>query len=290
MKQFNWQEMKEFWRIHGSTWSARNDFEKDPLGLNVVVYPGASTWLNDYFAFFQKKIYVELLRHVQPECPGGSALDVGCGAGRWCRVLKDNGYDKVTGLDLQPQLVTKDREMHPDIRFECGAIQDFSPDRLFDLVSSVTVLQHLPYDQQAVAVRKLRELTKTNGYAVILENIKEKGPHVFSNSIPQWLKIFQDAGFKAVSIRRYDYSPCFRFHAWAVRTLSGGLGLRTETNKDLSPADFAFIPRGKKSFVHRVSDGVRDLAITADWRVESLLVPLNFGISSLHCGFLFQAV
>src|SRR5262249_26787159 len=137
------------------------------------------------------------------------ALDVGCGAGRWCRLLKDRGFQTV-GIDLQPELVEQNRQRFPEIRFVQSAIQDYTSESCFDLISSVTVLQHLPFEEQAIAVRKMRELTKRGGFVIALENIEDQGQHVFANSIESWQQLFQSCSFRVVMRRRYDYSPFSR--------------------------------------------------------------------------------
>jgi SAM-dependent methyltransferase len=75
-----------------------------------------------------------------PYCPkAGSALEIGCGAGNWCVVLAQRGFD-VTGVDISPKAIAWARERARRegcrMRFEvagAAALLDWEPDR-FDLV------------------------------------------------------------------------------------------------------------------------------------------------------------
>jgi len=44
--------------------------------------------------------------------------------------------------------VDLNRARHPEIEFECVSVQEFEPEEPFDLISSVTVLQHNPFPEQ----------------------------------------------------------------------------------------------------------------------------------------------
>ncbi len=62
-------------------------------------------------------------------------LDVGCGAGRFCRLAADRGAT-VAGLDATAGLVTIARERVPDGDFQVGDMQQLPfPDDQFDLVT-----------------------------------------------------------------------------------------------------------------------------------------------------------
>ena len=75
-------------------------------------------------------------------------LDVGCGNGALCRMVKDAGFD-VVGAEYDEEGVRIAARAHPDIRFfRCG-VQDDPADLLaqcggaFDAVVSTEVIEHL---------------------------------------------------------------------------------------------------------------------------------------------------
>lgn len=290
MKRFSWQDMKKYWEIHSSHWAEIN-YEQYPEGLTNVCHPGAPFWLNQYYAQLQKKVYQMLFTKVPPPNSSARALDVGCGAGRWCRFLADSGY-KTVGIDLQPELIEINRRRYYDINFFCTSIQDYSPEETFDIISSVTVLIHIPFDEQVAVIQKLRKLLKTNGYAIVLENIRDQAPHVFSNTIKEWRAIFEEAGFRCVAIQRYDYNPLTRLYSWMVQSLISIVRLHHLKDSDLTPETFkdskySTIGLG---FLRKLNNACKRLTIALDSIIEPIFIKSNFSFSVAHCGFLFRAI
>jgi len=278
-----WPEMQSYWEWHYGRHVAL-DYQRDPEGLAVVCEASATLFLNRFYAHFQQKVYTKLLSLVPPPTSGARALDVGCGAGRWCKFLAARGY-QTTGIDLQAGLIQANRQRYPQCEFACSAIQDYDSIEPFDLISSVTVLQHVPFEEQSRAIQNLRKLVRAGGFAVALENVRDQGPHVFANSIGQWCERFRQAGFALVALRRYDYNPFLRVLRW--------IWLSTGAARTLGPSDSSDVvrepARGRKTLRTRIKHVGEILAAVADSGVETLLVGGNFSLPSRHCGFLFRA-
>ena len=81
---------------------------------------------------------VPVYRHVLERIPVGresSVLDVGCGAGRFCRIVADRGA-RVSGLDATSALIEIARERNPDGDFRVGDMEALPWDAgTFDLVT-----------------------------------------------------------------------------------------------------------------------------------------------------------
>src|SRR5688572_26487965 len=167
--------LREFWRSHDQRWADVN-LQADPAGLANVCHAGAPSWVNEYAAACQDRVFNRLLKVLPPPRRGSRALDVGCGAGRWTRKLHAVGYS-VVGVDLQPGLLERNRLEIAGVRFVYSTIQDFH-DEPFDLVNSVTVIQHNPHAEQQTIVRRLRALLRPGGHALIMENTVDRLPHV----------------------------------------------------------------------------------------------------------------
>ena len=77
---------------------------------------------------------------VQPE----TALDLGCGTGVLCRILKDAGMDAM-GMDYSSGMVDLARRENPDIPFAQGDMILWKPEGKFDLVTCTgDALNHIP--------------------------------------------------------------------------------------------------------------------------------------------------
>jgi 2-polyprenyl-3-methyl-5-hydroxy-6-metoxy-1,4-benzoquinol methylase len=261
--------MRLYWETHDRKW-AHIGYSSDPDGLQNVCHAGEARWLDEYYARFQRRVYESLLVQVPAARPGSRALDVGCGAGRWCRILTERGYEAV-GIDLQPELLERNRLYLPNIEFTRSAIQGFCSSRAFDLGSSVSVLQHLPFGEQLLAVRPIRELIKEGRLVIALENIADHG-HVFANSIAQWRALFSSCSFKCLGMRRYDYSP-FTLITGALRRIAGAIA-RKQSDDRMNANGRSTSSRGL-----RVQNGMTWIGVTLDAAIESLLVGLDL---SLH--------
>ena len=99
----------------------------------------------------------------------GNALDVGCGEGRFCRMLKQHGVNDVTGIDPTPALIGAARARDAD-----GAYLQAQAERLpfgdasFDLVISYLTLIDIP-DIQA-AIPEMARVLKPGG-ALLIANL-----------------------------------------------------------------------------------------------------------------------
>lgn len=98
--------------------------------------------------------------------PGGSALDVGCGAGgRIVRLLQQHQL-AVTGIDVSAEMVKLAIENHPDESFFVDDIYSFESDEQYDFVVAWDSIFHLPLEQQEPVVNKLCGLLKPAGVLI----------------------------------------------------------------------------------------------------------------------------
>lgn len=128
--------------------------------------------------FYNRAIQLEQRLALRPWLnvkPGMRVLDVGCGVGRWSRMLAAQGA-QVTGVDLSPTMIAQaqQRAAAQGVADRCQfRVQDLS--RLdvggeFDVVLGVTVLQHI-LDPVLLrdAVRRMTGHLAPGGRMVLLE-------------------------------------------------------------------------------------------------------------------------
>lgn len=129
----------------GAYWEDRaRRFAGEGAGLAAVCAYGMPEFYNRAIQF-EQRLALRPWLHVKP---GTRVLDVGCGIGRWSRLLASRGA-RVTGVDLSPTMIAQaqQRAQAEGVADRCQfRVQDLS--RLeaggpFDLVLGVTVLQHI---------------------------------------------------------------------------------------------------------------------------------------------------
>jgi trans-aconitate methyltransferase len=99
---------------------------------------------------------------------GESAVDLGCGSGRWTDLLLDR-YKQVYGVDTSAVEVEMAARRHPGATFAARDLMDVRPDEdgPYDLVFSVNTVHHL--NDHAKALPHLRSLVKPGGQVVVID-------------------------------------------------------------------------------------------------------------------------
>jgi SAM-dependent methyltransferase len=128
--------------------------------------------------FYNRTIQLEQRLALRPWLgvkPGTRVLDVGCGVGRWSRLLAAKGAS-VTGVDLSPTMIAQAqrRAVAEGVASRCQFhVQDLSAlevDGQFDVVLGVTVLQHiLDPELLRAAVRRMTAHLAPGGRMILLE-------------------------------------------------------------------------------------------------------------------------
>jgi SAM-dependent methyltransferase len=100
----------------------------------------------------------------------GKLLDFGCGVGRMTRGFS-NFFESCTGVDVSENMVSLARQ-HNSTRPQCAFVASQSPvlpfpDRTFDFVFTVLVLQHLPTQSAILGyISEFLRVAKDNGVVV----------------------------------------------------------------------------------------------------------------------------
>jgi len=157
--------------------------------------------------------------------PGTRVLDVGCGVGRWSRLLASRGA-LVTGIDLSPTMIaeaqrrTQDAGLASRCRFLVQDLARLDAGARFDLVLGVTVLQHIldPHALRAAMQRMADHLAPT-GRMVLLEaaptrRIERCDTTVFrARGRRTYLDLYSDCGLRLHALTGVDPAP---FKTWLI--------------------------------------------------------------------------
>lgn len=236
------------------------------------------------------KAVEKVLRGLYPQGLGRTAaLDIGCGSGDFIQLLVDLGAAQVHGMDISSQVVkaTSQRFKHAaSVSLEAGRIQDAAlPDGGLDLVTSITVLQHLLDDEEAIAVLlKLAKALQPSGVIIALEispsgKVRPSAPDMIrERTLDQWRDLFSRSGLSLAGAPLV-YSPlgfCL-VQLWLpalLNRLTGGrwrnlAGTGQEANSEA--AGQTSTEMSKPSLPRRAYSLVRAMMLKAAYPVDHLV-------------------
>ena len=97
---------------------------------------------------------------------GKKVLDVGCGKGRFSKIMADKGAI-TTGIDPSEKMI-EDAKKIKNANFILGSATKLNfPDKSFDYVLSVEAVEHIPETEKAV--KEMIRVLKDNGKIVIID-------------------------------------------------------------------------------------------------------------------------
>jgi len=151
--------------------------------------------------------------------PGCRVLDLGCGVGRWSRLLAARGAT-VTGVDISSTMIHEARRrarcdgIDDRCRFEVGDISALEVEGEFDLVLGITVLQHV-LDPEALraALSRMSSRIAPGGRLVLLEAAPTSAVDRCDTTVFRarhrnvYLELFRDCGLRLTAVTGVDPAP-----------------------------------------------------------------------------------
>lgn len=184
-------------------------------------------------------------------------LDVGCGTGQTAAYLASTYGAKVTGVDINPIMVSKAKQRMKDhylpIQIILGSIENIPlSDQQFDYIISESVLSFV---NQPVALNEIFRLLKTGGRFIAIEQtvtkqfsaeeereIKQFYDFHSLNTQEDWIAYLNQAGFQHIEIRKstsFVSEPDYHFSADIEPQLYEMMGKHVElTSKYLGDLDY----------------------------------------------------
>ena len=110
----------------------------------------------------------QLLRYLaEHEIKPDNALDMACGTGILCRILRD-AHIPSRGMDLSEGMIRIAREENPDIPFDVADMVTYQPEETFDLVTCTgDAINHIPQLTDVGKIfRNVYSLLNPGGYFV----------------------------------------------------------------------------------------------------------------------------
>jgi ubiquinone/menaquinone biosynthesis C-methylase UbiE len=252
--------------------------DDDPLA--AVCFPGAPRWFNRFHSSLQLRAVARVLSDVPLH--GLHGLDVGCGTGRWSRWLASKGA-RVVGIDASAGMLAIARRALPDvILHQMSATRIEFPDESFDLVMAVTVVQHLPVEEQEQAVVEMLRVLRVGGKLLALDLIDchDPGRIVFPHPAEAWIDLYGRHGARLLRWQGQEYAPLLRIVMRAMARW--GTNARASATEDpllverVSRRAAAFVPLWPLVQLSRV--------------LEPLAERLSANVRARHGCFLFTKV
>lgn len=157
---------------------------------------------------YDQKLRLKVIKKLIKDVENKKILDVGCGVADFSIMFAKMGAN-VTGIDISEKAIETARENAKG--FPCNflvtsiAEMDLFPET-FDIVLSITVLQHISDEELSMSVRKIVNSLKINGFIYILETaldsprnntIKSEYQYLYTRN--EWIRIFENSGAKLYS-------------------------------------------------------------------------------------------
>ena len=214
--------LQEYW----SSVSDRHLMEADD-GLSVICYAGMPAWFNRFYDKYQRKAFEGLLRG--EDLRGKRVLDIGTGVGRWAAWYAGEPDNTVVGIDIESQRLRLARRLNPGVQFLEMPMHDLAfPDESFDIVNSVTVLQHVDHETKRAAIAEFNRVLRPGGRVVLFEltSVSDDAPHVYPWEQSTWEAEFSNQGLRVRRTTGNQYTPILRLLKSAY-TLTHGSKSRT---------------------------------------------------------------
>jgi len=209
---------KEYWASLAASYGWA-----DAEGFSAVLHPDAPIWFNAMIDRLQERAWRKGLQLCQIK-DDSLVLDVGCGTGRWLRRYSERGLRPV-GVDATEGMLQRAAASGMKCPLVVGLAQSLPfDDGAFDLVSAVTVIQHIPPTCQADALKEMARVLRPGGHLLLLELIRGQGPHIFPRWPQDWIEQASLAGFSLITWRGQEYllpDRAFVGIVHAVRRLAG---------------------------------------------------------------------
>jgi SAM-dependent methyltransferase len=273
------------WKEHWARLAASHGWA-DAEGFSAVLHPDTPVWFNATIDRLQERAWRTGLQICQIK-DDSLVLDVGCGTGRWLRRYSQRSLRPV-GVDATEGMLRRAAASGLKCPLVIGLAQSLPfDDASFDLVSAVTVIQHLPPTCQAKALKEMARVLRPGGHLLLLELIRGQGPHIFPRRPSDWIEQAVLAGFSLVGWRGQEYlvlDRAFVGIVHAVRRLAGNRADSSLPGKARKP-----VPEPERvPTVRRVYWAIRRSTCAISERLEPLAQNIFPGAWATHALFIFK--
>ncbi len=272
---------KEYWDKVASAYAGA-----DEQGFAPVLHPDAPAWYNITIDRLQEESWRRGLQRCGLS-EGALVLDVGCGTGRWLRRYKQLNFCAV-GLDATQDMLRRALAGGSGLAVVAAQAQRLPfPDSAFDLVSDVTVVQHIASLEQDVVLQEMVRVLKPGGHLLLIELIKGEAPHIFPRNPRKWVEAGTAAGLSPVMWEGQEF---LFLDQLLVKTVRAARRLAGGSQRAALPAqgDASDLRNNGKSASRAIYWMLRRISCRISGWGEPLVRKVCPGIWGTHALFVFQ--
>lgn len=231
----------------------------DSAGFAPILHPQAPAWFNQAIDDLQFRAFRRALAIAEIP-PNTRVLDVGCGTGRWVRRYKELGFSPV-GVDATLGMLRIARTHQTSAPLVAGLAYSLPfSDAVFDGISDITVVQHIPYELQPKALKEMVRVLRPGGRMMLLELIRGQGSHIFPRPPRDWIREVESCGTTLIEYFGQEFLLLDRLFVRMAQTISGRRG---------NHADAA------KSLAHGPTSEGSSVAKNVYWKLRRISVPIS---------------
>jgi SAM-dependent methyltransferase len=255
----------------------------DSSGFAPILHPGAPPWFNQAIDHIQQGA-VQRAVALAKLSSGARLLDVGCGTGRWVRRYRELGFSPV-GVDATIGMLRIARSHRTTCPLAAGLANDlpFSND-VFDCVSDITVVQHIPYRLQPQALREMIRVLKPGGRMILFELIRGAGLHIFPRQPQDWIREVESCGATLIGRFGQEYFFPDRLFVLFAQTLFG----RKPNKAGCAPAVSNDSSSTDNSLTRRLYWQVRRILVPLSVWIEPAFASIFSASTATHAVFVFR--
>ena len=133
-------------------------------------------------------------------------------------------------------------------------------DAVFDGLSDITVVQHIPYEIQPKALQEMVRVLRPGGRIILLELIHGQGSHIFPHPPRDWIREVESCGTTLIDYFGQEFFLPDRLFVRLAQTISGRRGNHAD------PAS---------SLTHGPSSEGSSVAKNIYWKLRRISVPMS---------------
>jgi 2-polyprenyl-3-methyl-5-hydroxy-6-metoxy-1,4-benzoquinol methylase len=165
------------------------------------------------------------LKHYFEKIPKGSKiLDVGSGQGRNLRLLKSIGLDQVTGVEVNPELIS----ISKNLNFKVVSPEELKNNKIekFDVILFAHILEHFQPEPMKVFLENYLSFLKKDGKVVILTPVPNPSFYNDFDHVRPYLPIAFEMVFGENKLSQVQYVSHYSLKRQYLKFLRGPYRIR----------------------------------------------------------------